>query len=122
MAVIYVGIRNWQLKIPKRGKIYQMVKTLPNGQTIYQNGRNLFPTTGHRKYQLFSFQGPSKCTQIGLKTYHLATLHCRQGFQMQQTHLIAASVSQSMKNPESVFSTSWEPKNVYPFVSIFFAR
>jgi hypothetical protein len=36
MAVIYVGIRNWQLKIPKRGKIYQMVKTLPNGQTIYQ--------------------------------------------------------------------------------------
>jgi hypothetical protein len=32
---------------------------------------------GHRKSQLFSFQGPPKFTQIcsfGLKTYHLAAL------------------------------------------------
>jgi hypothetical protein len=71
------GLPDFLFITPKRRKIYQIVTKLPNGHNICTNGRNIFRRAIEYTYQLFSFQGPRKFTQIwifGSIKYHLATL------------------------------------------------
>jgi hypothetical protein len=61
--------------VPKRGKLYQIAKKLPNDHKIYQMDV-IYISNGHRITQHLSFKVNPKFTQIRifcLKAYHLAT-------------------------------------------------
>jgi hypothetical protein len=52
------------LNVPKWGRIYHIATKLPNGHKYIPNGRNVFQITIEYIYQLFSFQGRPKVSQI----------------------------------------------------------
>jgi hypothetical protein len=112
--------------IPKRGKIYQISTTLPNGPKYTKWPQNICTKwslnipNDHKLYQHFPFLGPPKFTQIGilgLKTNHLATLlrlGSKSTYLWQKLH-----VTNSLKKEKSCLRLTYISENV-EFFSCFY--